>query len=183
MLFGISIFLMVLLCNFFAFLTQLWYSYSFVFCRLHLMGLVPDAVWFRLANIKQWGVFNIWFAQKNQNTQWKLIDHILKCFILNAHLLADLLDGGWCPKLTGSFFALKCGVRFGAVATVTLRTLRQNASPLTGENHCHSTLDKVLDVSTFRKVICSHNTAGGKVVIPTLAGAAAMFPWHTYLHI
>lgn len=61
----------------------------------------------------------------------------------------------------GFFFTLKCGVRFGAVATVTSR-IHKNASSLTGENHCHSTPDKVLDVSAFRKVICSHTAAGGK---------------------
>lgn len=71
------------------------------------------------------------------------MDHILKCSGLNTRLLAGLLDGGWGSKLTASFFALKCGVGFWAVATVTSRILRQNASSLTGESRCHSTLDKV----------------------------------------
>lgn len=90
------------------------------------------------------------------------MDHILKCSGLNTRLLAGLVDGGWCPTLTGSFFALKCGVRFWAVATVTSQILRQIACSLTGENRRHSSLDKVLDVRVFRKVMCSHNAAGGK---------------------
>lgn len=45
---------------------------------------------------------------------------------------SDLLDGGVVPQTDRFLFALKCGVGFGAVATVTSQLLSQNASLLAG---------------------------------------------------